>query len=382
MGNLRVRNVRVSSRGRSCLEGLYGVLGGFKGMIEEVIIPLGVENFNVDLVGLNNLKRIVFERGALDRHVLKDLNTVEEVEIRSLMNGKCNISFENMPNLKRVIFKEVPFRINKNTFVNCNRLDVQDILKNGIIEIEDLAFNGVDIDRVELPDTVRVVYNNSFITNRKLNIHSNNKNLLVRTKEKCTSSVGFCIFNLVPGVFIEKPEIVSVKYNVENIDRKILKAKLLGAYNIGKGDMAETEQDVIETLEVMSEEYIKEEIEQLLDIASKYYTFSEYIISNGYSCIRSSFNETSYMCRNNSENDIVKYKKSTLVKLDKIILVYLTDKQAIINKLNNKLGYFYSLEHSIKYTIPAEKYYLDNIIETESYLTINLKNRHKFEVVY
>lgn len=328
--------------------------------IEEIEFPYTLDMLDYDIFkALKNVKRIVFNRDiSIELGGEDTLPNLEEVVIKSLEKkssaGRLHMSFLSLKNLERIIILEQPVYYSSNTVHDCPKLDIQNLLGEGLIVVSGNAFNGIYNDKLILPKSLSRFYSDSFnnkssyieLNLLSINTYLNNsygtyysKGIIInglKTFKHLENTPRIMVVNKsnIPDKEGIEDKIVIVKDEISLAeDKKIKKARALGV-KVATNGINYNLETVKMVLIATSEEHIKNTIVETMYSSLKYDLFGIRLMSNGYATILLGVGSIQNVKEHLIGNSIKELKNYVLVEGLNKIYIYNISKEHIIDNID------------------------------------------------
>ncbi len=222
----------------------------------------------------------------------KGLSKLRKVIINST-NSTYNM-FKGLKNLREIEIKNKPNKWGREAFSGCISIDINDVLHEGLQEIDFKAFNGcTQIQEVNLPESLNILDNTAFhgCTNIKvLRINSNklqlqggfngkNRELLrdsLNAEIHCPYEFPISMLrdNVAKHVKIVRDE---PKFELDELKRREVKANLIGL-SINPLDIANNKETVLGFMRIIDRDSWREKIIECIKDDIKNGSWNEHII--------------------------------------------------------------------------------------------------------
>lgn len=340
-----------------------------KGIVEEITIPNTVYHIGNVFTGMAKIRKITIKKEPFNTIVIKDIKTLEEINI-DYETSHFNAQIKNLPKLKRVNFKKQPEFFSRDTFVNCKSLEIQNMLQEGLVDIEYLAFDRVNISNILLPKSLIRFSLSSFIPSNKNNIIINitNSNVTIDTRLMVVKKANKNLIKIIAPVGTYIP---SKSVEVEYIDTKdkalvtrALKSQILGS-GVVKNSIAVGGKAIKYTIAISDRETFKNSINTLIKSAI-YNKIIDSTISNGFNSLSVRLSFDMYGINSAIKGNhikILELNKSTIVSIKNRVYVICTDKDILSNRIDESDNELYNISKEI---LLHESEYLE-IVNTKEF---------------
>lgn len=339
--------------------------------LEEVEFPDTLIYINNEIMNkLNKTRKLVFN---IDIGVtIKSFKNLEEVVIlKPSTAGNLTIDFRNNPKLSKVKIDYDVYNFNGSAFADCPSLEVQPMLKEGLVFIGEQAFYNIKDTEITLPKSVIEISIESFKSENTDNIIINvqNRHACVYFfdedyEPKCTiKGVTSCYYPLSLYEFIETPS---------EVEKKVLRLKLLG-YNIDKHSIAHDYKDLYGSLLLCNDKDIAERIDGVIMNTISYIICYNNLISNYYNCVTFEIPELETLISECEPKDIKVYKmqKNTIILAKNKVIIYNKTKDYLLSLIDDWSGGI-MLQEKVIDNIPLRQ--VKNIKEINNNVIITLKS--------